>query len=141
MKISAGIIFVWENKILLCHPTNSSSYKSFSFPKGGVNKGETLIDAAIRECKEETGIIANENNISKNFIVNYNKMNCKKIFKKVHLFLIYINSLSELGLTSLEVPKNQMQLSENDWAGFLTLKECKERAFWRFLPLIESILQ
>lgn len=39
----------------------------WEFPKGGVEKGETLIQAALRELSEETGIAENEVVISPDF--------------------------------------------------------------------------
>lgn len=54
---SAGVIifYIEENGkakyLLLKHKPDS-----WDFPKGLVEKGEKLEDAAIRECKEETGI-------------------------------------------------------------------------------------
>lgn len=44
-----------DDKILMvCHQTSSRTY--WTFPGGGVNKGEPFEQAAIREVKEETGL-------------------------------------------------------------------------------------
>ena len=32
------------------------AYKNWDFPKGGADEGETPLDAALRQMKEETGI-------------------------------------------------------------------------------------
>ena len=57
MDKSAGIIIILNNKkVLLAHPTNSRWTNTYSFPKGGIEEGESQIDAAIREFKEETSI-------------------------------------------------------------------------------------
>jgi ADP-ribose pyrophosphatase YjhB (NUDIX family) len=56
MKETAGIFLVSKNgTILVGHPTNHSE-NFFSVPKGGVNKDEKLIDAAIRETYEESNV-------------------------------------------------------------------------------------
>jgi 8-oxo-dGTP pyrophosphatase MutT (NUDIX family) len=53
MRESAGGIIKGPDGriVLVCQHGNS-----WSFPKGGVEEGETLIQAAIREIEEETGI-------------------------------------------------------------------------------------
>lgn len=53
---SAGCLIVDKNgMMLLGHPTNHHK-DSWTIPKGQINKGESEMDAAIRETKEETGI-------------------------------------------------------------------------------------
>ncbi|WP_440233663.1 NUDIX hydrolase, partial [Escherichia coli] len=65
MKISAGVIIILNNdKILLCHPSNAKWFGSYSFPKGGVDEGETIKQAALRELFEETSVRITEDMIS-----------------------------------------------------------------------------
>jgi ADP-ribose pyrophosphatase YjhB (NUDIX family) len=141
MKISAGTCIIYKNKILFCHPTNGSWVGTYSPAKGGVDEGETLIDAAIRETKEEVGITISKtqiSNVDKPLeIIYYNKK--KQIHKIVYLYLVNINNLSEIGLETEIVPKTQLQLEEVDWAGFLTADEIKEKSFHRFLSLTSLI--
>jgi len=55
-KIIAGVFIVNKKReLLICHPTNHSD-TLWSIPKGMVEDGEMLIDAAIRETFEETNI-------------------------------------------------------------------------------------
>jgi len=64
MKKSAGIlVYKVENKVLkvlLCHPGGpywkNKKIHSWSIPKGEVRLKEKVIDAAIREFKEETNL-------------------------------------------------------------------------------------
>ena len=141
MKISAGTCIIYQNKILFCHPTNGSWIGTYSPAKGGVDYGEELIDAAIRETKEEIGITITKEQISNLDkpieVIYYSKK--KAIHKIVYLFLVKITSLHEVGLTSEIVPQNQLQMEEVDWAGFLTEEQIKEKSFHRFLNLIELI--
>lgn len=54
--IAAGIFLVNKyNQVLVCHPTNHKP-DFWSIPKGKVEDGEALIDAALRETFEETNI-------------------------------------------------------------------------------------
>ena len=59
MKLSCGFIVkdCITNKILGCHPFKNKHY--CDVPKGCIEVGEGPIECAIRELKEETGIIFN----------------------------------------------------------------------------------
>lgn len=78
MKISAGILFVKNGQILLCHVTG---YRHWDLPKGQPREDEELIDAAIRECEEETGFIVEKEDLKYCGIVPYNK------YKELALFV------------------------------------------------------
>lgn len=63
MKVNAAGFLIESNGLfLLAHATQPDNYifnpedRNWSVPKGVVNKGETLIEAAIRETIEETGL-------------------------------------------------------------------------------------
>jgi len=54
--LAAGIFLVRrDGSVLICHPTNHAP-DFWSIPKGKVDDGESLIDAARRETYEETNI-------------------------------------------------------------------------------------
>ena len=56
MVTTSGILIIdKDNRILICHPTNHPK-NVWSIPKGKVNDGESIMDAAIRETFEETNI-------------------------------------------------------------------------------------
>lgn len=137
MDITAGILIVLNNKVLLCHPTNASWINTFSPPKGLIEDGESIIDAAIRECFEETSIVIDRSKIGKEFIVNYKKGNFT--YKRAHLFLYQINSLSEIQLTSDLVEKEKLQIDEVDWVGFISKEEANKKIFWRFKHILDEI--
>lgn len=135
MKKSAGIVIIWQGKkILLCHSTNSKWFGSYSAPKGGVDRGEAEIDGAIRELKEETSIgvkksqISNPNNP---IVIEYINRKTEVMYKKLYLYTVYINDLSEIGLTTEILPKEMLQLEEIDWCGFLDKREAGVRIFHR----------
>lgn len=57
-KARAGIVISDNKYFLACKPTASSKWPrpKLDIPKGHIQAGESPIDAAIRECYEETNI-------------------------------------------------------------------------------------
>ena len=54
MRISCGVVITDGERLVLGHATGSPRW---DIPKGGQDPGETPIDCAIRELREETGLI------------------------------------------------------------------------------------
>lgn len=141
MKISAGTAILYKNKILLGHPTSLPWVNSFSPPKGGVDEGETLLQAAIRETWEEVGIKIDESQIENiDSPIEFLYINKKgELFKKCYMFIVKISDLSEIRLQDETLDKSQLQVTEIDWAGFMTRDEAKDKIFFRFQPLLNMI--
>lgn len=142
MKKSAGVIVILKNeKVLLCHPTKSKWFGSYSFPKGGIEQGESTLDAALRELREETSVVIDKNKISNledPIIVDYlNKKGTK--YKTITLYTVYINDVSEIDLTSEVIDLERLQVEEIDWAGFLTKSQASVRIFHRISHLLDLI--
>lgn len=142
MKKSAGVIIILNNnKILLSHASNARWQKTFSFPKGGIEKDEKKKDAAIRELAEETSIVITKEQISNPddaIIVNYiDKAGIN--YKRLYLYTVYIEDISEIGLESEIVPIENLQADELDWCGFLTKEEAKDKIFGRVEHLLDLI--
>jgi 8-oxo-dGTP pyrophosphatase MutT (NUDIX family) len=59
-EISAGGVVVHEGKVLVIVPTRRAADGSqvLGLPKGHLDDGETLVQAATREVREETGVNA-----------------------------------------------------------------------------------
>jgi 8-oxo-dGTP pyrophosphatase MutT (NUDIX family) len=59
-EVSAGGVVVHEGKVLVIVPTRRAADGSLvlGLPKGHLNEGETVVQAATREVREETGVTA-----------------------------------------------------------------------------------
>jgi 8-oxo-dGTP diphosphatase len=117
-KLAAGgVVFTLsddgEQRVLIIH---RPEYDDWSFPKGGVEPGESLEDAALREVREETGIecrIGQKIDISR-YMYRTRKGNMKP--KAVHYFLMEATS-SHISVDGDEV----------DIAEWLSIDEARER--------------
>ena len=133
MKISAGLAVIYNNKILLVHPTNAPWTGSYGIPKGEIEEGENLIDAAIRETAEETGIYFDKADLLHTYAneIEY-KSNSGHVYKKVYYFLIYLHE-------PIFEHQFSLQLEEVDWAGFLTYEEAETKITTRLKEIINYI--
>jgi len=96
-EVSAGIIIFFKRgdvcEFLLLQDQNGK----WNFPKGHIEKDETLKEAALREVKEEAGLNITDfvdgfyEKISYYFTKKYGDKN-EKIYKIVHYFLAQSNS-------------------------------------------------
>lgn len=140
MKESAGVAIIWKGKILIAHPKSASWYRTYTPPKGGMEKEETLIDAAIRETKEEVGIQVKKKDLLAPIEIPYN--NQKGVtYKMVTLFPMLIKQLSEIDLKSEKVPLSQLQLEEVDDARFMSPEEFKERVLPRYYEPLKQLIE
>ena len=118
---SAGLAIIYDNRVLLAHVTSRHQWNfSYGIPKGGIEKGESKMDAAIRETKEEVGVAIPRELIDETehtFMVGNSKI--------VYYYVVKISSLSQIGLKDLSIPVGQLQLEEVDLAEFSTHSEAR----------------
>ena len=139
VKTSAGLAIIWEGKILLGHTAGRNFKTGYGIPKGGIEPGETQIDAAIREVAEEIGVLVPKNRVNSNayqFGVDARKWGFKKI---VHYYIVKINSLQEIGLNEPVVPKDRLQLEEINDARFMDLKQARSVVMKSQQPLLDNL--
>ncbi len=111
-------VAVWlDGRVLVIR----NSYKRvFSLPAGGVNKGETFQAAAMRELREEVGIVVEEDRL-----VRFNEYVCLEEFKHdtTVIFELHLHSEPAIAIDQREVVE----------AKFLSLEDAAA------LPLSETV--
>lgn len=140
LKTSAGILIVHKHKALLAHSTNSPWWRSYTPPKGGIEKGETPEEAASREVFEEVGILIDQSKLKEKVEVEYRDPR-GKLYKVVHLFVHRVESLEEIGLKDEHVPFSQLQREEIDEARFMNAEEIEKKVLPRYLDYILPFLK
>lgn len=115
MTKTCGIFLINSLKeLLLVHPTGSAPMDNWSIPKGLPEEGESEFTTALRELKEETGIILDLNQIHKvrrNPLITY--PNRKKVLYSFIVF--HKQSLREIDLRCDSFfESNGKQIPEND---------------------------
>ena len=138
-KYSAGLAIIYKGQILLGHTTGRKWTNSFGIPKGGIDKGESKLDAAIRETYEEIGIKIPRKLIDSTeytFVVTSRKY----ANKVVYYYIVMIDDLKQLGLKDLKVPKKQLQVEEIDWAGFFGYDEAMDKVMQSQREVIQKLL-
>lgn len=137
---TAGVAIIYDRKILLVHPANGSWVRPImGIPKGGIDEGEDVLDAALRELKEETGISLATSQLDPipNKVEVFNKSG--KYQNSIYYFVCQIADLSEIGLDSISVPKQQLQKEEVDWAGFIDIKEAYHKVARAQLIILDRL--
>lgn len=135
IKTSAGILIICDGKALMAHSTNSPWWRSYTPPKGGLEKDETLEEAASREVLEEVGIFIDPNKLKERVEVEYRNPKGEK-YKIVHLFIYRITDYKQIGLEDGNVPFSQLQREEIDEARFMDKEEIKKKSLPRYLEYI-----
>ena len=81
-RITAAVVIInKDGDILGCHGTGKPRESGFDFPKGLVEENETDIQGALRELREETGLVLSESDLLDCGVHKHNKE------KDIHIFL------------------------------------------------------
>lgn len=82
MERSAGILFLNNGSVLMGHATETPHW---DIPKGHIEKGESPINAAIRECFEETGVVVEQHELLSLGLIDYTS-------KKELVLFVYVGN-------------------------------------------------
>lgn len=131
--IAAGIFIIRQDKkLLICHPTNHA-VDFWSIPKGKLDDGEEIIDAAIRETYEETNIDLTTTMARESFSIHpLDSVQYGHKKKMIYPFLYIETKFSTMNWENLEikcnsnVPIDRGGFPEMDDYKWVTLDEAKE---------------
>ena len=149
-EVSAGLLMYDydENKnliVMLCHTggpyfSNEIKYpRAWGIAKGRVESSESLIDTAIREFSEETGLTSNKPYISLGDVVYRNGKTVHAFaFKGKYLGKIHSNNFS------VEWPPhsgNLQDFPEIDKADMFTIEEAKTKIMVSQEPFLDKLIK
>lgn len=132
LNLSAGFAIIQDNEILLVHPTNAKWVGTYSIPKGHVESGEDLFEAAVRETREEIGYQVKEWDAeNKPHFVDYIDKK-GKLYKRVYYFIVRPSERI--------YPKDlKLQRAEVDWAGFLSKEHARKRIHNKLIKILDHL--
>ena len=139
-RVSAGLAILYDGKVLLAHTSGRKFTTGYGIPKGGVEVGESLTAAAIRETAEEIGVKVPASLVDKTehkFTVNGKKWG---YFKTVYWFVVKIDNLAQIGMKEEKVPKSQLQIEEINDARFMGLTQAKEVIMPSQLEMLNTLV-
>ena len=94
-----GTLFIKNNKLLLVKPSRRPTYQ---LPAGKVEKGETTIEAAIRECHEELGKNAIFDETKFKFIMDFEEIASSDNMTHIHFTLFMYDGILKWTLEKTE---------------------------------------
>ena len=99
MKQVAGTLFFNNGKVLLVKPRRRPTLQVVG---GSVEEGETILEAAIRECREELGSKAIFNPDKITFLMDFEEQATSDPNLKIHMNLYLYNGKLEGNFTTSE---------------------------------------
>ena len=98
MKV-VGTMFFKDKKLLIDKPRKRSTYQMIG---GGVEEGETPLEAAIRECHEELGESAVFDESKFELVMDFDEIATSDPNKKIHFYVFRYNGQLQGTLTESE---------------------------------------
>jgi mutator protein MutT len=133
-KRYSGVIIRSNNKVLLCKRKNYMKYPGeWSVPGGSIESGETPIDAAARELKEETSIDVTSPLTLCGMIKRYTRdgLNLKG------LMYVFEMSVDEEVQPDLE---NSISGGEHSECGYFSRNELPQPISYQLINLIQKLI-
>ena len=138
MITSAGILFVCGERCLLAHSTNSRWINSWMPPKGHVEPGESIEQAAIREVEEEIGWSIRGAFLKDYFDVHYTDSR-GRVYKTVRCYVVKIENEDPTENGPMLKSIGGLQKEEVDRIEWCTRDEVRKKALYRWIdPIINA---
>lgn len=133
MEISAGVIFLKDRAVFMGHATETPHW---DIPKGHVEEGESYIDAAIRECEEETGFVCDPIKLVPLGLLDYTQK------KKLALFLFVGEEMpdADTAFCRSTFVKAGRTITEMDGFKYVPIVELENHARVSMIKLLTAIL-
>ncbi|GEN73907.1 NUDIX domain-containing protein [Chryseobacterium lathyri] len=130
MTKSAGLLIIKNSKVLLVKPRHMASDNNWSIPKGLIDKpsDRNIIETAIRETFEETGILIPKDKIdpSKRSLISY--VDSKGILSKIIFYFVVEISDKEYNQYKIS---NDFDSSEIEAIAFFSAREARKKVYWK----------
>lgn len=121
MERSAGILFLNNGSVLMGHATETPHW---DIPKGHIEKGESPINAAIRECLEETGVVVEQHELLSLGLIDYTS-------KKELVLFVYVGNNypeAEKCVCASTFVKNGRTITEMDDFKYVPYSQIRDHA-------------
>lgn len=117
MKQVVGTLFFKDKKILIDKPRKRQTYQMIG---GSVEEGESIFDAAVRECREELGdkAIFDKNKIK--FLMEFDEIATSNPNLKIHMNIFMYEGELEGELTISDEIESFMWFSREDDVNLLS---------------------
>ena len=126
---SAGLLIIKNNKALLVKPKTVNADSNWSIPKGIIDgKDKNIIETAIRETFEETGILIPQHKIdtSKRSIISY--VDSKGLLTKIIFY--FIVEISDEDYIEYKISE-RFDVSEIETFDFFPFREARKKIYWK----------
>jgi 8-oxo-dGTP pyrophosphatase MutT (NUDIX family) len=138
MVTTCGLfIFDSTGKILICQPLGIKGRDGWSIPKGKKEKDESELEAALRECLEETGM---DFNYTKKSIIELGTAKYKHKKKKLSAFVVHLNFKLSIDMLQCAVKPDEKQPEIVDFE-MVDPKEALKRIHNTQSKLLEKYLE
>lgn len=139
METSCGVVLSNGTHILGCIPYGMPKTKHYlDIPKGRKNSGESPIQTALRELREETGLI-----LSKESLIDLGTFKYRPE-KNLHLFFFEKEDISwyigDYHCTSKFII-NGIEVSEMVGYELVSYEEIEKKFFKSLVPILKNVLQ